>query len=171
MAQGKKLEGSKRASDAIEMLKADHRKVDDLFKQFEKLQEEDGAVDFVIESACAELKVHDRIEMEIFYPEVRRAAQEDEVEDLLDEAEVEHETMRELIAKLEDAGLDDDMRKARFTVLTEYVKHHVEEEEKEMFPKVRKLESLDLRALGGEMETQKSKLTEEIAAETEKSAG
>jgi iron-sulfur cluster repair protein YtfE (RIC family) len=146
------------------MLLQDHRKVEDLFKQFEKLAEEDEeAANVVIEAACMELTVHDKLEVEIFYPALREAA-DDEIEDLLDEAEVEHEGVRELIEKLEAMALDDDKRKARFTVLTEYVKHHVKEEETEMFPKVKKLEGLDLAALGEEMAARKAELMAEATA-------
>jgi hemerythrin-like domain-containing protein len=145
--------------DAIELLKQDHRKVEELFKQFEKLVEDDEeAANVVIETACMELKVHDTIEMEIFYPAVRESAAEEEIEDLLDEAEVEHEGVRELIGKLEGMDLDDEKRTARFTVLTEYVKHHVKEEENEMFPKVSKLKGLDLEALGAQMAERKEEL-------------
>src|SRR5687768_4481238 len=95
MAKSKKTE-----QDAIELLKRDHRKVEELFKQFEELKDEDeDAASVVIEAACAELKIHDAIETEIFYPGVREQAEEEEVEDLLDEAEVEHDTVRELIEK------------------------------------------------------------------------
>ena len=87
-----------------------------------------------IETACTELKIHDTIETEIFYPAVREAAEKEGIEDTLDEAEVEHDTVCELIAKLEGINPSDEKRHARFTVLTEYVKHHVKEEEKEMLP-------------------------------------
>src|SRR4051794_10917249 len=118
MANSKKV-------DAITLLKQDHREVEGLFKEFEQLKDDEDAVVQVIETACTELKVHDRIETEIFYPSVRQAAEQEEVEDLLDEAEVEHETVRELIEKLEGMDPSDGKRKAHFTVLMEYVKHHV----------------------------------------------
>src|SRR5688572_25580407 len=89
---------------AIELLRKDHREVEALFKEFEELEDNQEAAEQVIETACTELKIHDRIETEIFYPAVREAAEKEEIEDLLDEAEVEHDTVRELIAKLE--GMD-----------------------------------------------------------------
>ena len=151
-------------SDAIELLLQDHRKVEDLFKQFEKLAEDDEeAAVLIIETACMELTVHDKLEMEIFYPAVREAADE-EMEDILDEAEVEHEGVRETIEKLEAMEVEDEKRKARFTVLTEYVKHHVKEEETELFPKVRKLKELDLAALGEQMAERKTELMAEATA-------
>jgi hemerythrin-like domain-containing protein len=159
---------AQKRDDAIELLKQDHRKVEGLFKEFEKLKEEDeDATAQVIETACMELKIHDKIETEIFYPAVREQAEQEEVEDLLDEAEVEHETVRELIEKLEGMDPGDDKRSAHFTVLSEYVKHHVQEEEKEMFPKLRKLKELDLVAVGEEMKQRKSELMAEMGVESE----
>jgi hemerythrin superfamily protein len=152
--------------DAIELLRQDHRTVEDLFKQFEKLKDDDeDAAAEVIEAACTELKIHDRIETEIFYPAVREQAEEEEVADLLDEAEVEHDTVRELIEKLEGMEWEDEKLHAHFAVLTEYVKHHVKEEEQEMFPKVKKLKNVDLEAIGAEMMERKAELIAEMGVE------
>ena len=153
--------------DAIELLKQDHKEVDGLFKEFEKL-EEDGeeAVEQVIATACTELKIHDKIEMEIFYPAVREAAEKEEVEDLLDEAEVEHSTVRQLIQTIEGMGASEEKRNAHFTVLMEYVKHHVKEEEKEMFPKIKKLD-LDFKELAARMQDRKAELMPEMGMESE----
>ena len=154
--------------DAIELLKQDHRTVEDLFKQFEDLEDDDeDAAAEIIESACAELQIHDKIETEIFYPAVREQAEEEEVEDLLDEAEVEHEGVRELIEKIEAMEWEDEKLHAHFTVLSEYVKHHVKEEEQEMFPKLKQLKSLDLEALGTEMMERKRELMAEMGVENE----
>ena len=156
--------------DAIELLEDDHRKVEDLFKQFEKLKDDDEeAAALVIEAACAALKIHDAIETEIFYPAIREEA-DGELEDVLDEADVEHEGVRQLIEKLSEMEPDDAKRKANFTVLMEYVKHHVEEEEKEMFPKVEKLKELDLEALGAEMTERKAELMTEMGVEAPENA-
>ena len=156
---------TRKKEDAIDLLKKDHREVEALFKEFEQLEDNQEAAEQVIETACTELKIHDRIETEIFYPAVREAAEQEEIEDLLDEAEVEHDTVRELIEKLEGMDPTDEKRHAHFTVLTEYVKHHVKEEEKEMFPKVKKLQSLDLKALGLQMKERKSALMAEMGIE------
>jgi hemerythrin superfamily protein len=156
--------------DAIELLKQDHREVEGLFKEFEQLEDDQDAAGQVIETACAELKIHDRIETEIFYPAVREAAGKEEIEDLLDEAEVEHDTVRELIRKLESMDPTDDKRQAHFTVLMEYVKHHVKEEEKEMFPQVKKLAELDLQALGAEMKVRKAALMAKMGVEAEQAS-
>jgi hemerythrin superfamily protein len=156
---------TQKKDDAIELLKKDHREVEGLFKEFEELEDNAEAAEQVIETACTELKMHDKIESEIFYPAVREAAEQEEIADLLDEAEVEHDTVRELIGKLESMDPTDEKRHAHFTVLSEYVKHHVKEEEKQMFPKVKKLKSLDLKALGEEMKARKEALMAEMGVE------
>src|SRR5689334_22346080 len=155
-------------ADAIELLKQDHRAVEDLFEQYEKLKDEDeDAAAEIIETACTELQIHDKLETEIFYPAVREQAEEDEIEDLLDEAEVEHEGVRELIEKIEALDWEDDKLRAHFTVLSEYVKHHVKEEEEEMFPKLEQLKNLDLEALGAEMMERKAELMAEMGVESD----
>jgi len=116
----------------------------------------------IIESACMALTIHDKLETEVFYPAVREQAEDEDVEDLLDEAEVEHETVRELIEKLEEMEVGDEKQKAHFTVLMEYVKHHVKEEEEELFPELEDLEDLDLEAIGAEMQERKEALMAEL---------
>ena len=152
---------------AIDLLKQDHREVEMLFKEFEQLHEQgdDAATEPVIQTACNELKIHDKLETEIFYPAVRAQAGEEET-DLLDEAEVEHDTVRQLIQKLEGMDASDEKKLAHFTVLMEYVKHHVKEEEKEMFPKIRKMD-VDFRALGQQMQERKAELMSEMGVEVE----
>ena len=157
-----------RKVDAIQLLKQDHREVEGLFKEFEELEKEGAdAVEQVIATACAELKIHDKIEMEIFYPAVREAAEKEEVEDLLNEAEVEHTGVRQLIQTIEGMSAGDEKRNAHFTVLSEYVKHHVKEEEKEMFPKVKQLKELDLKGLGEQMKERKAELMAEMGMDLE----
>jgi len=158
---------TRKKDDAIELLKQDHREVEGLFKEFEKL-EEDGeeAVEQVIATACTELEIHDKLETEIFYPAVRKQAEQEEVEDLLNEAEVEHKTVRDLIQTIKGIAPSDEKRNAHFTVLMEYVKHHVKEEEKEMFPKVKKLD-LDLVQIGAQMKERKAELMSEMGVEVE----
>ncbi len=153
--------------DAIDLLLHDHREVDGLFSEFDSLEEgEEEDAEDIIEDACLELEIHDKLETEIFYPAVREAAAGDEdIEDLLDEGEDEHEAVRELIEKLQDMEPDDDARDALFTTLIEQVKHHVEEEETELFPKVKKLKDLDLEALGAEMQERKDELQAEMGVD------
>src|SRR5690349_19685118 len=158
---------NRKKDDALQLLKQDHREVETLFKEFEKL-EQDGeeAVEQVIATACTELKIHDKLETEVFYPAVREQAQNEEVEDLLNEAEVEHTSVRNLIQTIEGMSASDEKRNAHFTVLMEYVKHHVKEEEKEMFPKLKKLD-IDVEQLGEQLKQRKAELMAEMGVELE----
>ena len=146
-----------RADDAIALLKADHDKVKKAFKEFEKMDHEDSAaLQQLVEEVCADLTAHTTVEEEIFYPAVREAIEDD---DLMNEAQVEHNSAKELITLLEGMDATDPMYPATFTVLGEYVMHHVEEEEEEMFPAARKAK-VDLEALGEEIMARKEELTE-----------
>ena len=143
--------------DAIQLLRADHRKVQDLFDQFEKARGDDRKAELAHE-ICAELKVHAQIEEEIFYPAAREVLKE---QDLLDEATVEHASAKDLIAQIEQARAGDGMFDAKVTVLGEYIKHHVKEEQNELFPKLKKTK-LDLKALGQELAERKEALIAEM---------
>src|SRR5688500_2706136 len=126
--------GTSRLPAAIAMLDDDHKAVDKLFKRYERAG--DGAVAEkreLLREICSALTVHAQIEEELFYPELRAALAEDDVE-MLDEATVEHGSIKDLIAQLEDAEPGDELVDARVKVLSEYVKHHVEEERNEIFP-------------------------------------
>ena len=146
--------------DAIELLKGDHRSVEKIFKEFEKLQEDDADDESkraLVERACAALTVHTRIEEEIFYPAIRDVLR-DEI--LGEEALIEHATAKDLIANLESLEPGEPFYDATFTVLAEYVKHHVKEEETEMFPQVKKAK-LNLGELGAQMKQRKEELEDE----------
>lgn len=143
--------------DAIQLLRADHRKVQGLFDQFEKARGDDKKAELAQE-ICAELKVHAQIEEEIFYPAARKALKE---QDLIDEAAVEHASAKDLIAQIEQARAGDELFDAKVTVLGEYIKHHVKEEQNELFPQVKKTK-LDLKALGRELAERKDALTAEM---------
>jgi len=144
-----------KASGAIELLKEQHDKVKKAFKEFEKLDREDTETqEQLVQTVCEDLKVHTTLEEELFYPAAREAIDD---EDLLNEAQVEHETAKMLIEQLENMGPDDPNFRATFTVLGEYVLHHVKEEEGEMFPEVRKTD-LDLEELGGRMRARMEEL-------------
>ena len=152
----KKETTSGKVQDAIALLTADHKAVKALFKKFEELKEQDDADDqkaSLVERICAELTVHATIEEEIFYPAVREAIED---EDLMDEADVEHATAKELIAQLQAAEPSDDHYDAKVKVLSEYIDHHVKEEEGEMFPKARK--AVDTTALGVELADRREEL-------------
>jgi iron-sulfur cluster repair protein YtfE (RIC family) len=110
----------------------------------------------LVEQICHELEVHTRIEEEIFYPRVRADA--DGTDELLDEAKVEHQSAKELIAALKIGAPDEGIYDAQVTVLGEYVNHHVKEEERQLFPKVKRSKQMDLAALGEELAERKTQL-------------
>jgi hemerythrin superfamily protein len=145
-----------RPQDAIQLLRADHRKVQDLFDQFEKARGEDRKAELA-RKICMELKVHAQIEEEIFYPAARAALKEP---DLIDEATVEHASAKELIAQIEQSQAGDELFDAKVTVLGEYIKHHVKEEHNEIFPKLKKTK-LDLKGLGQQLAARKETLMAE----------
>lgn len=151
--------GKGKALDAIALLKADHEKVDGLFEQFEKTKSDDKKV-ALAEKICLELKVHTSIEEELFYPAAREAIDDN---DLLNEAEVEHDSAKDLIAQIEQGSPDDEKWSAKVIVLGEYIKHHVKEEHTELFPEVRKTD-IDLKELGEQMLARKKELTAELSS-------
>lgn len=148
--------------DAIQLLTQDHREVEQLFEEYKTLAESDADNDEdkrnLAQQICSMLEVHTTLEEEIFYPAARDAIDE---QDLLDEAEVEHASAKDLIALIMGSGPEEPLYDARVQVLGEYVKHHVKEEEKELFPKVRKSE-LDLAGLAVEMTDRKQSLLVEM---------
>jgi hemerythrin superfamily protein len=139
--------------DAIALLKEDHRAVEKLFKEFEGAKGE-GRKEKLARRICMELTVHTKIEEEIFYPACKGKVDED----LLKEAYVEHDAAKLLIAEIEaGSGQSDEFFDAKVQVLSEQIEHHVEEEEKELFPEVRKAD-LDLKALGEQLAARKKEL-------------
>lgn len=143
--------------DAIALLTADHREVSEMFEQFEQLGDRaTTSKEKLKDKICKALIAHTTIEEEIFYPAVR-AAKIEEGEDMVDEAIVEHASAKDLIKQLQEMQPDDDLYDAKVKVLSEQIEHHVEEEEKEMFPKAKKA-GLDLLALGQEMALRKQEL-------------
>ena len=146
-----------RPADAIKLLKDDHREVKAWFKQYESL-EDDTEKQALADKICLALTVHTQIEEEIFYPATREAIDDD---DLLDEAEVEHASAKQLIAEIKGMKAGDRLFDAKVTVLGEYIDHHVEEEEKEMFPESRDSD-LDLKALGVQMAERKAELMAKV---------
>lgn len=146
-------EKTTKAQEATSLLRADHKLVDSLFEQYEnaRLSSKKKAL---VEQICTELTVHAQIEEEIFYPRVKEALKDSE---LIPEATVEHATLKDLIAQLQDGEPGDEMFDAKVKVLSEYVKHHVKEEQNEIFPKVKE-SKLDLYELGEELMQRKEEL-------------
>lgn len=152
---------SKRGSskDAVTLLKQDHRQVAALIDEIEDA--EGRELETIAERICALLTVHAQIEEELLYPAAREALDDT---DLVAEALVEHATAKDLIAKIEGMSASDEEYKATATVLGEYVKHHVKEEESELFPQLKKTD-LDLESLGEQLAARKTELMEELGIE------
>ncbi len=154
MATAKKVPAKKVVhKEATAMLKADHRLVSDLFDQFEKTKS-DARKESIVAQICKELTVHTQLEEEIFYPAVKAALKDHE---LVPEATVEHGSIKDLIAAVQGKTPFGEMYDAKVRVMGEFVKHHVKEEEKEMFPKARDAK-LDMRELGARIAARKEEL-------------
>lgn len=139
--------------DAVGLLEADHREVEDLFEAYESLTE---AADkkALADRICLALKVHTQVEEEFFYPPARERTGDG---DLIDEAIVEHMGAKTLIAQIEAGLPGQPLYDAKIRVLGEQVRHHVAEEEQELFPEVRAT-NLDLEALGAKLAARKAEL-------------
>ena len=147
-------------ADAVDLLKADHRRVEALFAEFESAPDRRKAA--IIQEACTELTLHTLLEEEIFYPACR-AADGQETEDALDEAQVEHDCAKLLIIELLASSQEDPLQAARFKVLAEQIKHHVAEEEAPrtgVFAKA-KSAGVDTAALGRRLLERKRRLLKE----------
>jgi hemerythrin superfamily protein len=151
------------STDAIALLKADHEAVSQLFDEYEQSRSVANRKALVA-GICTALTVHAQIEEEIFYPAVK-AALKDKL--LVPEATVEHAGMKDLIAQLEGLTPDGQAYDAKVKVLGEYVKHHVKEEQTEMFPKA-KASTLDLTELGAQLAARKADLLAATAANRSK---
>ena len=147
--------------DAVALLKADHRKVEDLFEQFEKARSKDRK-EALAHEICTELKVHAMIEEKVFYPACRGEIEED----LIDEAIVEHDGAKVLINEIEAGGPDEEFYDAKVKVLSEMIEHHVKEEEQRvegMFSQARQA-GLPMDDLGERMLAMKEQLMAEAKA-------
>jgi hemerythrin superfamily protein len=145
--------------NAIAVLSKDHDEVKKLFKQFQKLSRDGARKRDIVREICTALTIHAEIEEEIFYPAVRDALGEKQ-EILMDEAEIEHSSIKNLVEQVESSGSDDELLAARMNVLCEYVMHHVKEEEGKIFPKAKRAR-LDLDQLGAELLERKTELMQE----------
>jgi hemerythrin superfamily protein len=148
-------EGATGENDALQLLKADHEEVATMFEEYAD-SEDDGEKEELAQNICAALSVHAQIEEEIFYPAAREVLEADELE-LVNEADVEHATIRELVSQIEASDATDEHFDAMIKVLGEYVKHHVREEESELFPRLEASE-LDRQAVGNALAARKAEL-------------
>src|SRR3954453_1070153 len=144
---------------ALDVVEEDHREVDGFFDEYETL-EDVGEKERIALKICLALTVHTQIEEEIFYPAAREAIEKVE---LIDEAIVEHASAKQLIAEIEEMDASDELYDAKVKVLGEQVRHHVEEEEDELFPEIESSE-LNLETLGKKMAERKTALLKETAA-------
>jgi len=143
--------------DAVTLLKHDHDEVSEMLKEFEAAT--DARKASIAQRICEALTVHAQIEEKIFYPAARSVLDDDDM-DLVDEADIEHATIKGLVKRIQSNGPSDNHFEALVTVLGEYVKHHVKEEEKELFPKLKRTD-LDLDRVGDELGAMKQRLMSE----------
>lgn len=162
MARATSKAASDAPRDAITLLKQDHRIVEKLFDDFE--QADDDQLQHIAERVCQLLTVHAQIEEELMYPPAKEALEDEEDIELVNEANVEHQSAKDLIAKIDDMTPEDENFKATVKVLAEYVKHHVKEEENELFPKLKKSD-LDLKDMGAQLMDRKMQLMQELGIE------
>jgi hemerythrin-like domain-containing protein len=148
------------SGDAIALLTDDHKKVKELFRDFAALKDTGPAAAklALVQAICTELTIHAVIEEELFYPAARSAISDG---GLIDEAEIEHGTAKFLIRQLMPVKEGDAQFSAKVTVLREYIKHHINEEENEIFPKARQAK-LDLSALGRQLRDRKKQLQDQL---------
>lgn len=147
------------ASSVTDMLRKDHKKVKGLFEEFE--QAEDATTkQGIVETALTELEVHSKLEEELIYPAIRAEVDDD---DLMDEALEEHHVVHGLLGELKKMKPSDERYDAKFTVLAENVRHHIKEEESEMFPKAEDCE-IDWEALCSQVMKRKEQLTAKKAS-------
>ena len=145
------------AMTALELLEQDHREVEDYFDAYETLDDDEEKGELATK-ICLALTVHTQLEEEIFYPAARKATKDD---DLLDEAAVEHAGAKELVSQIESMEPGDDLYDAKIKVLGEQIKHHVKEEEEELFPEIEKAKA-DVEALGKKLAARKSELISKL---------
>ncbi|HVZ42903.1 MAG TPA: hemerythrin domain-containing protein [Ramlibacter sp.] len=159
------MPNSRGEKDACDLLDTDHRNVKKMFKEYEELMNSRArnVAQKKMELArqiCQELTVHAQIEEEIFYPALRETLKET---DMIAEAEVEHQSAKDLIAQIEGMSEPDEMFDAKVKVLGEYIDHHVKEERNEIFPKARGVRKLDLVGMRDQLEARKDELMGEMA--------
>lgn len=151
-----------KVKDACDLLDADHKAVKKMFTEYEELTEAKGnnreKKRALAETICNELMIHAQIEEEIFYPAIRKPVKDDL---MMNEAEVEHTSAKELIAQIQGMDVSDPMFDAKVTVLGEYIDHHVKEERNEMFPKARATK-VDLVKLRDQLQMRKEELMAEL---------
>ena len=159
-SQNRKKETQPASPSAFELLEQDHREVEEWFDEYNELEEDDNRKGELAEKICLALKVHAQIEEEIFYPQAREAINDN---DIVDEAIVEHATVKNLIGEIEAMKVGEELYDAKMRVLGEMVKHHIKEEEEELFPEL-EAAKMDLDAVGKKIAERKEELMSEMQA-------
>jgi hypothetical protein len=159
-SQNRETKTQAASPSAFELLEQDHREVEEWFDEFDELNEDDDQKAALAEKICLALKVHAQIEEEILYPQAREATKDN---DLIDEAVVEHATVKNLIAEIEAMKVGEELYDAKMRVLGEMVKHHIKEEEEQLFPDL-EAAKVDLNAVGREIAERKEELMSEMQA-------
>jgi hemerythrin superfamily protein len=164
--KGKSMANETRTElDATEMLMQDHREIESLFSEFDALQLEGADTTTVIDQACEEIRIHDAVENDVFYPAVGEASDDEAIQDLLDSAEDAHDSVLDLMDDIEEDAADAGKRNAHFARLAIAMREHIREEETQLFAEARKLEQLDLTALAVRMKARIIELTTQADAE------
>lgn len=147
-------------TDALEMLKHDHREVETLFAEYESLADggDTTAKEAVAAEICEMLTVHAQVEEEVFYPAARQVLEQAEI---INDAEEEHANAKQLISELEELSAEDDTFDARVKALRDAIIHHVEEEEGEMFAKLKEA-GMETETLGEQMAERKQEILDEL---------
>jgi hypothetical protein len=148
--------------DAIEMLMQDHRELESLFREFEFLHATKKDTARVVDTACAELKIHDTLKSELFCPAVSDAVDEPAMQRLLAQVDEGHQVMRELIARVEQADADRTLRDATFNLLSENVERQFDLTENHVFPRARELPELDLVLVAQRMQARRNNIVHGI---------
>ena len=159
-SQNRETKTQAASPSAFELLEQDHREVEEWFAEFDELNEDDDQKAKLAGKICLALKVHAQMEEEIFYPQARETTKDN---DLIDEAVVEHATVKKLIAEIEAMEVGEELYDAKMRVLGEMVKHHIKEEEEELFPELVPAK-MDLDAVGKELAKRKEELMAEMQA-------
>lgn len=159
-SQTTSLGAGEKVLDATDLLQRDHRQVESWFHACESLTDEAQKTE-LIQKICMALKVHAQIEEEIFYPRARAETGE---QGLIEEAIDEHAEVKQLIAEIEQRQAQGEDCTEQLEAMRQSVQHHVQEEESELFPKVRNSD-IDLFALGSELATRRSELMQQLSAE------
>lgn len=153
---------SAQQTDAISLLLEDHRKVLKLFDEFKQMCQDENAADEakqdLVDTACNELTLHAQLEQDLVYPALRDSLAEGM---LIEQALIEHQSATQLINELQMMQAGDEFYDAKFLVLSEYVRHHINEEQDKIFPQAKDAK-LDLMAMGEQLQQRKQALQEEM---------